>query len=304
MDAQRMAGQAMNFFVNNSTGEEILEGTVGGLMAGTGGLAAGNSWEQAGVQTGTAILGGIGLGMAGRNIGARLGKAMHPAALKKQQGLIATMGRAAGNKTTVEGFKQQGTVMKAAVQKGLIENSSSELLIKAASDPAGFFKEYGITAGEFERMLPAVKAGDMGAQALDALKGISPEQKEQFINQISGKFKLAEDAVRKHAVSTMDEGLLLVKRLAEEDPELIAEGAKQAGMDINMDNFRGGLEDMITGKTAPVTGEHVGRAIGRGVGDEIGVLGGMWAGSLLSAEMGLESAKDKQIRELQKQLNK
>ena len=52
----------------------------------------------------------------------------------------------------------------------------------------------------------------------------------------------------------------------------------------------------------PVTGEEVGRAIGRAAGDEIGVLGGLGVGSLISSGLGIDSPKDKQIKELEKKL--
>ena len=55
--------------------------------------------------------------------------------------------------------------------------------------------------------------------------------------------------------------------------------------------------------TKPITGGNVGRMIGRFLGDAIGVLSGMAAGGVLAQGMGIESAKDVQIRKLQEQLN-
>ena len=78
------------------------------------------------------------------------------------------------------------------------------------------------------------------------------------------------------------------------------------GLGAGQESAVKGMKDMyseIAGLSKPVvTGEHVGRAAGRMFGDEIGVLAGLGAGYGISQAMGIESPKDKAIRELTAEL--
>jgi hypothetical protein len=68
------------------------------------------------------------------------------------------------------------------------------------------------------------------------------------------------------------------------------------------DQMSGLVAGASTGSPTPITGEHVGRGIGRLIGDEVGILGGMGTGLLAAQALGLQGPKDRQIAELQAQL--
>lgn len=78
------------------------------------------------------------------------------------------------------------------------------------------------------------------------------------------------------------------------------------GLGMGQESAVKGLKDLMaeaTGKVQPkVTGEEIGRAAGRMFGDEVGVLAGLGAGLGVSQAIGIESPKDKAIRELTAEL--
>ena len=291
----------LNFFINDPMGEEILEGTLGGTVAGLSQIGSDNTPEEIALKTLGGIGGGIGIGMAGRRIGANIGKRIHADPLKDQQGMLATVSRTLGSKTTVEGLQQQGQIAKNAVQQGLIENTSADLIQEALINPEKFYKSYGIPAEQFKELEPLVKQGQMAAQVSKIYKGLGPEQKKEFTNKVLSGYKDVENLITQKAAGSIDEQILkmqdTVKRVKNTNNPNINNTEKQVMNQI--DDFMKGL----TEESSPVTGENVGRAIGRALGDEIGILGGMGTAGLLANQIGLVSPKDKKIKMLEKQIS-
>ena len=295
--AEPKAGERLlQWFLTDPRGEEVLEGTMGGLMAGGALLGSGEAPGEIALKTATAILGGIGLGMAGRKIGASIGRRVNvdeagaPRSLKDQQGLLAMMARTAGSETTHEGLAQQGQVMKAAVQEALVNQTSARMAREAAENPTAFAQRYGITPQQFETMMPNVQAGRVAASTLQAMESMPPEQRKQLMDAILRDYEAVEKAVTSNAARGIDDNL---NRVAEELGK--SDEPKASEVAAFLKNF-------TQGSAPPVTGEHVGRAAGRFIGDELGILGGLVAGDVLAAQLGMESPQDKRIRELEAQL--
>jgi hypothetical protein len=296
--------QFLSFFIHNPMGEEILEGTAGGLLAGAGTAAGGDiEFGDALIRTGSAIAGGIGLGMAGRRLGARIGKKIQPKALKDQDSFVATTARMLGSETTVEGLKSQGNMLKNTVQQGLVNESVTNLVEQARKDPSMFQKTYNIDPQSFLKNANNVKYGNAGVAFLNTVKDISPEKRKILTDKIMNEmgleeFSKSEKLVRERASANID-NLVNAAMKGELDSSATAELLKNTG------SKSGSIADIVTDMMSPkkpVTGEEVGRAIGRAAGDEIGVLGGLGVGSLISSGLGIDSPKDKQIKELEKKL--
>ena len=296
--------QFLSFFIHNPLGEEILEGTAGGLLAGAGTAAGGDiEFGDALIRTGSAIAGGIGLGMAGRRLGARIGKKIQPKALKDQDSFVATTARMLGSETTVEGLKSQGNMLKNTVQQGLVNESVTNLVEQARKDPSMFQKTYNIDPQSFLKNANNVKYGNAGVAFLNTVKDISPEKRKILTDKIMNEmgleeFSKSENLVRERASANID-NLVNAAMKGELDSSATAELLKNTG------SKSGSIADIVTDMMSPkkpVTGEEVGRAIGRAAGDEIGVLGGLGVGSLISSGLGIDSPKDKQIKELEKKL--
>jgi len=92
MSERKAGSQLISFFLNDPLGEELLEGTAGGLIAGASQLGSDQTLGQTALETAAAIAGGIGLGMAGRRLGAMAGKQLHKGPLKQQD--LRRIGRA------------------------------------------------------------------------------------------------------------------------------------------------------------------------------------------------------------------
>ena len=296
--------QFLSFFIHNPMGEEILEGTAGGLLAGAGTAAGGDiEFGDALIRTGSAIAGGIGLGMAGRRLGARIGKKIQPKALKDQESFVATTARMLGSETTVEGLKSQGNMLKNTVQQGLVNESVTNLVEQARKDPSMFQKTYNIDPQSFVKNANNVKYGNAGVAFLNTVKDISPEKRKILTDKIMNEmgleeFSKSENLVRERASANIDNFVNAAMK-GELDSSATAELLKNTGSKSG--SIAEIMKDMMSPKN-PVTGEEVGRAIGRAAGDEIGVLGGLGVGSLISSGLGIDSPKDKQIKELEKKL--
>ena len=296
--------QFLSFFIHNPMGEEILEGTAGGLLAGAGTAAGGDiEFGDALIRTGSAIAGGIGLGMAGRRLGARIGKKIQPKALKDQESFVATTARMLGSETTVEGLKSQGNMLKNTVQQGLVNESVTNLVEQARKDPSMFQKTYNIDPQSFLKNANNVKYGNAGVAFLNTVKDISPEKRKILTDKIMNEmgleeFSKSENLVRERASANIDNFVNAAMK-GELDSSATAEFLKNTGSKSG--SIADIMKDMMSPKK-PVTGEEVGRAIGRAAGDEIGVLGGLGVGSLISTGLGIDSPKDKQIKELEKKL--
>ena len=284
----------LDFFIHNPVGEEILEGTTGGLLAGGALIGTEQSPEEIALKTGAGIAGGIGIGMAGRRIGAGIGKRIQPKALKDQQGMLASAARSLGSETTAEGLKQQGAVMKNTIQESLIKDSSEKLIQEAMQTPHMFAKKYGINATEFQNTVPSVLKGRQAAAVANMYKDISPQQRKQLTDQVLGSYKQVEDLITTNASTNIDKNL---SKLAS-NPAL--QDVKIEGLDEGL-NIGKHIQDLLK-PTTPVTGEQVGRGVGRVLGDEIGILSGIGAGGLIADQLDLTDPKDKTIKMLKEQL--
>ena len=300
--AERKAGsQLIGFFLNDPLGEELLEGTAGGLIAGASQLGSDQTLGQTALETAAAIAGGIGLGMAGRRLGAMAGKRLHKSPLKEQDSIVANFARTLGSETTASGLRDQGAVMKSAVQEALVNETSAKLAREAMENPAAFAQRYGVSAEQFKQHLPGIKAGRTAAAAAEALKSMPPEIREQAMKKLS-EYELVEKLITGKAAGSVDE------LIAD-----IATSVDRVQRDIDPADLEG-LQEVLKGRNPgdairsllnpapPITGEHVGRAIGRMIGDEVGILGGLAAGSLLAQQLGMENPKDRRIRELEQQI--
>jgi hypothetical protein len=297
--------QFLSFFIHNPMGEEILEGTAGGLLAGAGTAAGGDiEFGDALIRTGSAIAGGIGLGMAGRRLGAKIGKKIQPKPLKDQDSIVASVARVAGSETTMEGIKAQGNVVKGLAEKTLIDNSVYDMLQMAKSNPVEFQKKYNISPEAMMKNANKVKYGADGMTFLNMYKDLDPKKRKLLTDQaleqmgLGEEFGRVEKAVRKDAVTSVD-SFLEAAKAGELDNDITKELLQKTGSKSG--SVAGLVTDMMSPKQ-PVTGEEVGRAIGRMAGDEVGVLGGLGVGSLISSGLGIDSPKDKQIKELEKKL--
>ena len=284
----------LDFFIHNPLGEEILEGTMGGLLAGGALIGTEQSPEEIALKTSAGIAGGIGLGMGGRRIGAKIGRRIQPKALKDQEGMVASIGRSIGSETTAEGLKQQGAVMKNTVQESLIQDSSNRLMQEAIMNPYMFSKKYGIDPKEFQKTVPSVLKGRQAAVMANMYTTMTPKQKKEISEQVLGSYKKVEDLIAKNASENIDQTL---SRMAS-DPDL--QNIKVKGLDENL-NLGKHIEGLLK-PTTPVTGEQVGRAAGRILGDEIGILSGIATGGLIADQLDLTDPKDKTIKMLKEQL--
>lgn len=299
---ERKAGsQLISFFLNDPLGEELLEGTAGGLIAGASQLGSDQTLGQTALETAAAIAGGIGLGMAGRRLGAMAGKQLHKGPLKQQDSIVANLARTLGSETTASGLRDQGVVTKSAIQEALVNETSARLAREAINDPVEFAKRYGVSAEQFAQVLPNVKAGRTAAAAAEALQAMPPELREQALKKLS-EYEAVEKLITQKAAGSMDESIRdaaaafdrVQGDLDPSDLEAIKEVLKGR-------NPSDAIRSLLN-PAPPITGEHVGRAVGRVIGDEVGVLGGLALGSVLAQQLGMDSPKDRKIRELEEQL--
>lgn len=304
MEEGRKAGtKLLQFFMTEPLGEEILEGTLGGLMVGASQLGSDQTLGQTALETATAIAGGIGLGAAGRRIGARLGRKIHEAPLKDQSGMLATVGRLTGMETTMEGVKEQGRRMRGLVEQGLMNESSTQMAREALSDPRAFQQKYNLNPQEFESLLSGVMAGRGASTAVRAYAELSPEQRAALLRQLQpmiDRYGNVEKAIAQNAVNNLDSN---INDLAASLKKVAAEEGMSADQRKVMGDIGGFIQGMNS-PASPITGEQVGRAVGRFIGDEVGIMGGMALGSVLAQQLGMESPKDRKIRELEKQLSR
>ena len=307
-----MAGAKLFAFLQTPMGEELTEGVVGGGLAGGALLGTDTPLEQVALQTALAMGGGVGLGMAGRRLGEMIGNQVHKDPLKNQEGLLATAARIMGNETTMAGLKEQGTVFKDTMQEELYKQKSADMIEEAINNPAEFSAKYGIDADQFKVMAPNVTAGREAAHILTALNAMPPEMRQAMTEELIESYKPQIDQYRKveqlvgnNAAGSIDEGLNnFIKKLEKLENSNSPDDKQKAQLIEQMAGGKGSeYFKSFSTPTKPITGGNVGRMIGRFLGDEIGILGGMAVGGALAQGMGIESAKDVQIRKLQEQLN-
>ena len=308
-----MAGAKLFAFLQTPMGEEVGEGVLGGGLAGGALLGTDTPLEQIALQTALAMGGGIGLGMAGRRLGEMIGEKVHSKPLKDQQGLLASAARMMGNETTFGGVKEQGAVMKEQIKEALYKSQSSDMLIEALEDPSGFQKKYGINPQTFLETAPTVNTGREINSLLNTLNALPPEMREQLDKEVANAaqkiktdYKQVEEIIGNEAAGDIDRRIDLAAKAMEDLEKNISSVEDKKSAEL-LEQFLGGKASdtmrALNSPTKPITGKHVGKMLGRMFGDEIGILGGMAVGGALAQGLGIESAKDVQIRKLQEQLN-
>jgi hypothetical protein len=287
-------------------GEEVLEGTLGGLMAGVPIAMQGDAHPgAAALTTATAILGGIGMGMAGRRIGASLGARYRDGApLQDQAGLAATIGRIGGQETMGKALEENGKMLRSQVADYLVNRQAAKMVRDGEVPQAvmdqlmelrqanGFVDAINNAPPAIRQQLDAALAADSATlrQAIN-----NPTLRQQLLQQsgidLDALVDLEADLVSR-ANASMPEGL---HRLADRFGDTTA----VQKMPLVTPEL---LRAVADSEAAPITGEHVGRAVGRFIGDEVGILGGIGVGMLAANQLGLETPKDRKIRELEAQL--
>lgn len=301
-DTTRMAGSKLMWLLTDPIGEEVVEGSLGGLVAGLGLLGTDQSLEQVALQTASAMAGGIGVGMLGRRVGERIGDIVHAQPLVNQRGVLATMARMLGSETTASGVADQLRDYKGIIEESLINETSAAMAREAAENPTTFLAKHGISAEDFARLHPNVQAGRVVSQGLRMVENMDPQSRKQILDQALAKYEAVENAITRRAAGGMDEGLAAISeelnRVMAANPEKAAEHEKVLGANPQK------IVDSMRRPPKPVTGRHVGRAFGRFLGDEIGVIGGLAAGGALAGALGIKSSKDQRIEELEQQLQR
>lgn len=280
-------------FLATPLGEEIIEGVGGGGMAGLSQIGTDTTLPEIALKTTGAIAGGIGLGMAGRRIGAAIGKRINPNALKNQEGMVASLSRTLGSESTIEGSKRQAQVMKSAVQESLVNETSAAMLEQAIENPNLFASKYGVTADQFQQVMPYVKQGRKAAVAARTFEMLSEKERHELVHTLKDTYKQVEQSVVTNASNNIDTTI----RKAVNNPNL------KDMMIPGIDKSASQMFESLLGSAPPVTGENVGRAIGRFAGDEIGVLTGLGVAGALAGPLGIQSPKDVKIKKLEQELN-
>ena len=280
-------------FLASPLGEEVVEGTMAGGVAGLSQIGSDTTPQEVALKTVGGIAGGIGLGMAGRRIGAAVGKRINPNALKDQEGMLATFGRLTGSESTIEGVKRQGQVMKNLVQESLVNETSAAMLEQAIENPNLFASKYGVTADKFQQVMPYVKQGRKAATAARTFEMLSEKERHELVHNVMNAYKQVEQAVVTNASNNIDTTI----RKAVNNPNL------KDMMIPGIDKSASQMFESLLGSSSPITGENVGRAIGRFTGDEIGILTGVGVAGALAGPLGIQSPKDTKIKKLEQELN-
>ena len=280
-------------FLASPLGEEVVEGTMAGGVAGLSQIGSDTTPQEVALKTVGAIAGGIGLGIAGRRIGAAIGKKIQPNALKDQEGMLATFGRLTGSESTIEGIKHQGQIGINLIQERLVQDTSAAMIEQAIENPNLFASKYGVTADEFQQVMPYVKQGRKAAVAARTFEMLSEKERHELVHNVMNAYKQVEQAVVTNASNNIDTTI----RKAVNNPNL------KDMMIPGIDKSASQMFESLLGSSSPVTGEHVGRAIGRFAGDEIGILTGLGVAGALAGPLGIQSPKDTKIKKLEQELN-
>lgn len=274
--------------------QEGIEGIMAGGTAGLSLIGSDTPAPQIALQTLGGIAGGVGIGLLGKNIGAAIGKRLHPQALKNQSGLLASIGRLTGQKTLASGGTETMRYAKGQIKQELKQQTSAQLLNEALQNPQAFGAKYGVDAETFKKYHTAVGAVGQGRAGLEMLENLSPAQRQQMgkgIQDLMNQgFNQVENLINVQAAANMDNN---IAKMA-----MLQKGKKVPGIEMDMGEA---FQKLLQGPK-DITGEHLGRAVGRFAGDEIGVITGMGLGGALSSALGIKSEKDKKIEELESQL--
>lgn len=269
-DAGEALRKASMWLTTNPKGEEVLEGTLGGLVAGGTLLGTDQSGERTALQTAAAIGGGIGLGIAGRKIGWELGNKIAGNPLANQEGMLASFGRMMGSDSTVEGLGEQAKVAMQSMRDTLRQTQNYELSVEA---------------------MDAIRNQHKRSEFINKYN-FQPEDVETYIT--------VSDEVGRRAVTDINNRF---GQMA----ELIDKAKADSTVTGAQSDTLGGIADYMQSianedAAGAITGGHVGKALGRFIGDEVGVIGGVTAGGLLSNQLGFKTDKDKRIDKLQQLL--
>jgi len=288
-----LAGKFMRL-QQNDLFQESIEGIMAGGTAGLSLIGSDTPAPQIVLQTLGGIAGGIGIGLLGKNIGAAIGKRLHPQALKSQTGPLATFGRTAGQKTLAGGAAETMRYAKGQIKQELKQQTSAQLLNEALQNPQAFGAKYGVDAETFKKYHTAVGAAGQGRAGLEMLENLSPEQRQQMGKNVQDLmnqgFNQVENLINVQAAANMDNN---IAKMA-----MLQRGKTVPGLDLDI----GAAFESLLKTPKDITGEHVGRAVGRFAGDEIGVITGMGLGGVLANTLGIKSEKDKKIEELEGRL--
>lgn len=295
MNQAALAGKFLQL-QQNDLFQEAIEGTLLGGTAGLTQLGTDTPPSQVAIQTLAGIAGGVGIGLLGKSIGARIGKAINPNPLKNQEGVLAGIGRTTGQKTLAKGAAEQARYAKGQIKQEIKEQTSAQLLNEALQNPQAFAGKYGVDPETFKKYHTAVGAAGQARAGLETLENLSPEQRKQVgvaAQQVMEQgFNQVENLINTHAAAHLDNNLMKMA--------LLHKNKTVPGTDINI----GSAFESLLKDAKPITGEHLGRAAGRFIGDEVGVAVGMGLGGMLSGALGIKTEKDKKIEELERQLGR
>lgn len=295
MNQAALAGKFLQL-QQNDLFQEAIEGTLLGGTAGLTQLGTDTPPSQVAIQTLAGIAGGVGIGLLGKSIGARIGKAINPNPLKNQEGVLAGIGRTTGQKTLAKGAAEQARYAKGQIKQEIKEQTSAQLLNEALQNPQAFAGKYGVDPETFKKYHTAVGAAGQARAGLETLENLSPEQRKQVgvaAQQVMEQgFNQVENLINTHAAAHLDNNLMKMA--------LLHKNKTVPGTDINI----GSAFESLLKDAKPITGEHLGRAAGRFIGDEVGVAVGMGLGGMLSGALGIKTEKDKKIEELERQLSR
>lgn len=295
MNQAALAGKFLQL-QQNDLFQEAVEGTLLGGTAGLTQLGTDTPLPQVAIQTLAGIAGGVGIGLLGKSIGARIGKAINPNPLKNQESVLAGIGRTTGQKTLAKGAAEQVRYAKGQIKQEIKEQTSAQLLNEALQNPQAFAGKYGVDPETFKKYHTAVGAAGQARAGLETLENLSPEQRKQVgiaAQQVMEQgFNQVENLINTHAAAHLDNNLMKMA--------LLNKNKTVPGTDMNI----GAAFESLLKDAKPITGEHLGRAAGRFIGDEVGVAVGMGLGGMLSGALGIKTEKDKKIEELERQLGR
>jgi hypothetical protein len=295
MKKAELAGKLMQL-QQNEVFNEFQEGLLVGVPAGLSLMGTDVSLPQVALQTVGAVAGGFGIGLLGKHIGAALGKRINPNALKSQEGLLAGFGRGMGQETLAKGAQETLRFGKGQIKQELKNQTSSQLLHEALQSPQAFAGKYGVDPETFKKYHNTVTTAGQGRAVLETLENLSPKQRKQMgataQNLMNQGFNQVENLINTQAAANMDNNIVKMA--------LLNKNKVVPGTDINI----GAAFESLLKDSKPITGEHVGRAVGRLIGDEVGVVTGLGLTGMLAGSLGMQTEKDKKIKELESQLSK
>lgn len=291
MDQAKLAGKFAKL-QQSDLFQESIEGLLFGGTTGISLLGTDTPLSEVALQTAGAIGGGIGIGLAGKHIGAAIGKRLHPVALKNQQGILANIGRVTGQKTLTKGATESLRYQKGLIKQELKNQTSKVLLDEALQNPQQFTQKYGVSAEDFKKYNNAVKISGQVQAGLETLEALSPEQRKELTSQVKTTmnqgFNQVEELIANQSAANVDANLKKMAQMPSAQTEI-------PGMDMKI----GDVIESLLKKPNEITGEHIGRAVGRFAGDEIGAVTGMQLGALAAGTLGIKNEKDKQLETYQ-----